>query len=63
MWKLHSLRLAIIAVVFVLLYGFDALAEYGWFSRMPVIMGIASVLLGLLLARRVERTKHKKNKD
>lgn len=57
------MRLAIIAVVFVLLYGFDALAEYGWFSRMPVIMGIASVLLGLMLARRVESAQQKKNKD
>jgi len=57
------LRLAIIAVVFVLLYGFDALAEKGWFARMPVIMGIASVLLGLMLARRVESAQQKKNKD
>lgn len=57
------MRLAIIAVVFLLLYGFDALAEKGWFNRMPVVMGIASVLLGLMLARRVERVRQKKNKD
>ncbi len=63
MWKLHSLRLAIIVVVFVLLYGFDALAEKGWFNRMPVVMGIAAVLLGLMLARRVEIAQKKKIKD
>ena len=63
MWKLHSLRLAIIALVFVLLYGFDTLVEKGWFKSMPVIMGIAAVLLGLMLARRVEIAQKKKIKD
>ena len=63
MWKLHALRLGIIAVVFLLLYGFDALAEKGWFNRMPVVMGIAAVLLGLMLARRLETAKQKKIKD
>ena len=63
MWKLHALRLGIIAVVFLLLYGFDALAEKGWFNRMPVVMGIAAVLLGLMLARRLETAQQKKIKD
>lgn len=63
MWKLHALRMGIIAVVFLLLYGFDALSAKGWFASMPVVMGILAVLLGLALSRRVEIAQQKKNRN
>ncbi len=61
MWKVHAYRFVYIFLVFALLFAFDSIAKTNWFANIPVVMGMASVLLGVGLARRMEKAKSKKN--
>lgn len=57
----HLRRILIVLAVFGLLFLLDQSGEFGWMKRAPLLFGVASALLGLMISRRLENNLKKKS--